>query len=272
MRMRVIAVLLVLIASVAVNALAMALVFSRGFAFLITVPGLLDQIPFLVVLALLVRFVLARTRPFDDDALGCGRDQNIPGLVIGTFVGAATTTGVGLILIALGAATEKEGAAPDVITALVGLASSLVNAAIQQLTLIGVALAASKTRSLSLGAILLTSFFFVGAHLGADATPLYVANVFAFAVICCALFQIRGYSSWLLPIGFHGGTNIAVLLVTGSPEVDGVPSLLHVVGRDSLWSGGTAGLESGLGLLVMNIALVVVSFGIRARARGRERR
>jgi len=272
MKNQVVASLLVVVASIAVNAAAIPLVFSRGLAWLATPLGLVAQVPFLVVIALLVRLVLRRFRGLDTAALGVAplaTARAIAPLVVG--LAFPVVAAGALVLKGHGTFTPASLDAGLVGALVVGALSTAVNAALQDVTLVGLALAASSSTSrVTRGAFAVSVAFFVFGHLPVSQAPVYVVNVALFGALALLFFEPASTTrSFLSTVAFHTGTNVSFVFFIGSPTTEGVTSLLGLTGTDETWSGGAAGLESGAVLVVVYAILLAALLVYRRRRAAR---
>lgn len=271
MKNQVVASLLVVVASIVVNAAAIPLVFSRGLAWLATPLGLVAQVPFLVAVALLVRVVLRRWRGLDAAALGVAPVATA-GALWPFVVGLAfpVVTAGALVLLGHGTFASSTIDAGLVGALVVGALSTAVNAALQDVTLVGLALAAaSSTTRVTRGALAVSVAFFVFGHLPVSQEPVYVVNVALFGLLALLLFEpASSPRSFASTVAFHTGTNVSFVFFIGSPATEGVTSLLGLTGSDAVWSGGAAGLESGA-ILVVGYAILLGGLWVLRRRRAR---
>lgn len=258
---------LLFVALVVANGLGVALVFAHGFAFSMGLWGLLLQIPVTTALALAVFAILTRIKEVPPERVGLSFDRRaLRQLSLSTIasvllIGAATLLLAGVGLLDLRLAPGASLATVPVL--LVGLLASWVNALLQQLGLQGIAQALGPDRSVSFPAVGFSVLLFVGTHASESQAPIYLANVALFAVLTSILFHRGPRPSYGAAVGLHGGWNAAMVflgLIPGGEEL----ALFRAEGRDVLFSGGAAGLESGLAYGVL-LVVVIGALGVSSR-------
>lgn len=227
------------------NGVAATLLFSRGYAFMVSPAGLCLGVVLTMALGAACGAALSRTKGLDRDAAGLRLDARaaveLLAATAGSFVSvlallaALSATGLG--------ALRWKGIAPAAV--LLTIAASVVNAAFQQLGLQSLGLAARGPTEKALGASALTLTIFVATHAQLSQAPVYLLNVALFGALTIALFFGPLRRSYAAPSGFHGGWNAALMLTGALPESDAI-SAAAWSGRDSPWTGGAHGPESGL--------------------------
>ena len=259
----------------ALNGAAMALLFSRGYAFMVSPWGLCLGVALTLALAAACGAVLSRTKGLDRDAAGLRVDARaaveLALATAGSFVcvaaliAALSATGLGML-------RWWKGLSPAAIALTV--AASVANAAFQQLGLQSLGLAARGATGSALGPSAVTLLLFVATHATLSHEPVYLLNVALFGALTIALFFGPARRSYAAPVGFHGGWNAALMLLGALPGSDAIAAVVWH-GAPSPWSGGAHGVEHGL---AYTLSLVVVGVGVAlmrrsiTRRRGRSRR
>jgi len=138
-----------------------------------------------------------------------------------------------------------------------------VGAALQQLTVQGVALAMARGTSPSLPIIVFASLLFLAPHIESSATPLSLLTSWLLG-LAASLWCFRAATpSWGAPIGFHGGWSFADVLLFGSPAM----------GAEALgvwrWRGDPVeGTPECAAVLVVIVAALGIARARRARGHG----
>lgn len=248
------------------NGAAMALLFARGYAFMVSAAGLGLGVALTLALAAACGAVLARTKGLDRDAAGLRVDGRAAiELALATLlaivcalalIAAMSSAGLGML-------RGWKGLSPVAIA--LTIAASVANAAFQQLGLQSLGLAARGPSERALGPSALTLALFVATHAGASHAPLYLFNVALFGALTIAMFLGPTRRSYAAPAGFHGGWNAALMLVGALPESDAVAAI-EWHGRPSPWAGGAHDVESGLAYTLSLVAVgAFVALSRRAR-------
>jgi hypothetical protein len=253
----------VLLAVVVANGAALALVIGRGTDVMLGALGGLVQLPIVLALGAALHWVLTRLLHLPPERTGLvPTKRDVLDLGAGL---ASGVLGVAVIaMLALASAEVRTAAAPSP-AALSALASFTVNAALQQLALVGLAFALGPRQGapapLGLG---LSLAFFVLTHASESVAPVYLSNVALFGLATLGLFVARRGLGWA--VGLHGGWNTALFLA-GGVSLDGAGALqwLSWTPRDVLWSGGPAGFEHGLANTVVCAVLAGVAWGAARR-------
>lgn len=239
---------------VVLNGAAMALLFARGYAFMVSAPGLGLGVALALALAAACGAVLSRTKGLDRDAAGLRVDGRA------SVELALATVGAFVCVMALMAALSRaglgtlrwwKGLSPAAIA--LTIAASVVNAAFQQLGLQSLGLAARGPSGRSLGPSALTLALFVATHATVSHAPIYLLNVALFGALTIAMFFGPARRSYAAPVGFHGGWNAALMLVGALPGSDAVAAIVWH-GRPSVWAGGEHDVESGLAYTLSLVA------------------
>ncbi len=250
----------------ALNGAAMALLFSRGYAFMVSGPGLGLGVALTLALAAACGAVLWRTTGLDRDAAGLRVDGRAAvELVVATAAAVVCVMALIAVLSRAGLGTLRwwKGLSPAAIA--LTLAASVVNAAFQQLGLQSLGLAARGPSERWLGPSALTLALFVATHAAVSRAPIYLLNVALFGALTIALFFGPARRSYAAPVGFHGGWNAALMLVGALPGSDAVAAVVWY-GRPSLWAGGAHDVESGIAYTLSLVA--AGAFVARVRRRG----
>ncbi len=249
----------------ALNGAAMALLFSRGYAFMVSPAGLGLGVGLTLALAAACGAVLSRTKGLDRDAAGLRVDGRAAVEL------ALATTGAILCALALIGALSATGQgtlrwwkniAPSAYV--LTLAASLANAAFQQLGLQSLGLAARGADDRALGPSALTLLLFVATHATVSAAPIYLLNVALFGAITIALFFGATRRSYAAAVGFHGGWNAALMLLGALPASEPIAAVVWY-GNGSRWSGGAHDVESGLTYTLSLVAVGGLVAVIRRR-------
>lgn len=239
------------------NGVAMTLLFSRGYAFMVSPAGLGLGLALTVALAAACGAVLARTKGLDRDAAGLRLDARA-GVELVVATGGAFACVVALVaaLASTGqGALAWKGISP--VAVVLTIVASVVNAGFQQLGLQSLGLAARGEHGRWLGPSALTLALFVATHAAVSQAPIYLLNVALFGALTIAMFFGPSRRSYAAPTGFHGGWNAALMLLGALPESDAVSaSTWH--GRASILSGGAHGVESGLAYTLSLVAVGAV--------------
>lgn len=264
---RVIAFVLVLLLTVALNVLAMALVFSRGVAFASSALGLAIQVPLVVAMAAGCGAVLVKVRGMTrPDARFVWHVRSPVELACAIALASLVLLVVAFVVVVTGAELRTSSASPSVFIIVVALVSCVVNAAFQQIALQSMALAAAGTSSRSrVLAFIGACAFFTLTHAVETTSPVFLANVMCFALLTSLLFHARGYAA---AIGFHGGWNFTRMTILGAPIAEGAPDTVTASTTSAgyfVWplepalvTGGVHGPDAGVACLaVLALSLVV---------------
>jgi hypothetical protein len=239
-------------------------VYARGLAFTLGPIGAAAHVPALAVQVALVAALLRRAKGLSRAQAGfVAAPEDLRALVIATL---ATTLGLVAFVALAGALTGHPltrgvGAASPV-ALLVALLSFLGSSAVQQVTTLSLALAASPSQGISRGGVAVSVAVFVLAHAQASVAPSYLANVALFALASIALFTAGRRRSYALPLGLHAGWNFAQVALLGAP-VPGAANPLapwHWPDGPRWLFGGANGLDEGL---LFTLALLPAFFVAR---------
>ncbi len=239
---------------VVLNGAAMALLFARGYAFMVSAPGLGLGVALALALAAACGAVLSRTKGLDRDAAGLRVDGRaaveLALATVGAFV-CVMALMAALSRAGLGTLRWWKGLSPAAIA--LTIAASVVNAAFQQLGLQSLGLAARGPSERSIGPSALTLALFVATHATVSHAPIYLLNVALFGALTIAMFFGPTRRSYAAPVGFHGGWNAALMLVGALPGSDAVAAIVWH-GRPSVRAGGEHDVESGLAYTLSLVA------------------
>lgn len=255
-----------LLAVVVANGAALALVLGRGTTFMLGPLGGLLQLPIVLVLAAVVHQVLTRILGMPPERTGLvPRWKSVRELGLGLGCGVA-----GVVVIAslvLGTAEARGITAPSG-SLLVGLVSFTVNAGLQQLGLVGLALAFGPSdRAPTPAGFAVALLFFVATHASESVAPIYLSNVALFGLATLGLFAARRDLAWA--VGLHGAWNTTLVFVGGaSLEGPGTLELVAWTPHDELWSGGAAGFEHGLANTLVCALVAAAAWGAARRGQG----
>lgn len=245
--------LLMITAVIAANALALALVLGRGLDFMLGPLGALLQVPLVLGLGVAARWILG---PRAAGWFAPSRAAVVElgaGLLLGTLAVAAIAGLVAIVSAPSGAPAFSPAA----------LASFTVNAALQQVGLAGVALAASDPRrGLGPDGVAFAVAFFTVTHAQESTAPLYLLNVALFALATLGVTAARRRLA--LAAGLHGGWNAALFFVGGVP-LEGSTPAVSWAHTEAAWSGGAAGFEHGLANAAV-VAAIAATAWASARA------
>lgn len=259
----------------ALNGAAMALLLSRGYAFMVTPWGLGLGVALTLALAAACGAVLARTKGLDRDAAGLRVDARAAReLALATAGSIVCVVALIATLSAAGLGTLRGWKGLSPVAVALTVAASVANAAFQQLGLQSLGLAARGATGSALGPSAVTLALFVATHATLSQAPVYLLNVALFGALTLALFFGPARRSYAAPVGLHGGWNAALMLLGALPESDTVAACVWH-GAPSPWSGGAHGVEHGLAYTVALVALgagLALARGALRPRRGRSRR
>lgn len=266
---RALAFVLVLVVVAVVNVATGLAVHSQSGAFFVGPFGILAQLPFAALLAVLCWAIVVRVGsvPTERTPFAPELELSLRELGAGISVGIAVLAALIGCLAAIGAVTITPGDPfwPLLPSALI---SFVVDATIQQVALVSFALAVQGAgRRPGVGALGLATVMFVLPHVPIASGPVYLLNVALFAVLTLLLTFRREKPSLAAAVGLHGGWNTALVVCDGASELfPGEAALLfRMDAHDTLWTGGAAGLESGLAYTLPCLALLVIVIALRAR-------
>lgn len=265
-RTRILPVLAILVALVVSNGLGVVVVFQHGFGFSFSWLGALLQLPIALGLGAACFFILTKGKGLTAIQSGfCFARGMVLEAGVAVLVGVACVALLMAGLAGLGAldllrASSSLGA----LGVLVGLAASLINAALQDFGLGSLALAASREGEVSAGALLVSVGLFTLTHAPGATSVIYLLNVALFGLTLVLLFFRTPQPSYGAAIGLHGGWNFALLLSGGVPGAEAL-AFARATPHDTLLSGGSAGPESGLVYLLLVATLATVSYALRRR-------
>lgn len=260
--------MLVLVSVVVANGAALALVLGRGTAFMLGPLGGLLQVPIVLGLGVAVHQILARLLGEHIDRTGLVPSRrDLPDLALGLLSGVGGVAAISLLVSATSEARVVASPSPAVLLALL---SFTVNAALQQLALVGLVLALGASDGPSRLGLAFSLLFFVATHASESVAPIYLVNVALFGLATLGLFVARRGLGWAT--GLHGAWN-TVLVCAGGVPLEGAGGVQLLAWStpdttpDGTWSGGSAGFEHGLANTVVCLLVAGGAWWWARRAR-----